>query len=377
MNKRRKKSNKRLHKLALVLFVCMMVPVIGCIRCEAAEDELEASVNENVDKIIDDFYSAIPDGTVDASNIGSISESLGPKHILEQIFRVLSDRGSELGAFLLTLIGICMMNALASQARDEPGSYATRAVGIVSSVMLFDRLMFLVDGSVESIRKINEFFGAVIPVALAVNSVGVSPSTASAQAIGMGLTLGAYSHITSGLLSGVVTVIFVGSAASAIDPMFVRLSQGVKNIFLTLMGILTVLVGATFSLQTVISASADSALIRSARYAVSNTVPIVGGAISGVLGVALGCVSYARGIVGGGAIAVILSLVLSPLVVLFAYRLCLKAGAFFASLTSGESFSVFGPFLGALDALIAVYALTSVVYIGELVAFLKGGVSFA
>ena len=103
-------------------------------------------------------------------------------------------------------------------------------------------------------------------------------------------------------------------------------------------------------------------------------MPIVGGAVSGALGIAIGGVSYARGVVGGGGIAVILSLMLSPLILLFAYRLCLKAGAFFVSVSSAqECEGVLNAFIGSLDCLIAVYVLSSVIYIVELAAFLLGG----
>jgi hypothetical protein len=118
--------------------------------------------------------------------------------------------------------------------------------------------------------------------------------------------------------------------------------------------------------------------IRSAKYAASGTIPIVGNAVAGALGLVFGGISYARSIVGTGAIAVILSLVLSPLVTLFAYRAVLRLGICFCSLCSVDGCeSIFSSFLGALDSLIAVYSLTAVVYVTELVAFLKGGVSLA
>ena len=82
--------------------------------------------------------------------------------------------------------------------------------------------------------------------------------------------------------------------------------------------------------------------------------------------------------VGGGSIAVVLSLMTAPLVTLFMYRICLRMGIFFTSLCSiGGCEGVLNSLLGAIDVLIAVYALTGVIYITELVAFLKGGVGVA
>jgi stage III sporulation protein AE len=286
----------------------------------------------------------------------------------------LKGNSGELARLLLTLLGIALISSLASLWEGELGAFSSRAVGAVSSVMLFDSLSFLLKGASESLREINSFFGAVIPITVAVNSIGVSPTTSSTQAIGMGLTLGMYSFITSEVMTALVLAVFISSAASGIDPIFGRISRGIKNLLITSLGIISVFVGATFSLQSAISAAADSAIVRGTRYAISSSVPIVGNAVSGALGVAIGGVSYARGIVGGGAIAVILSLMLSPLILLFAYRVCLKAGAALAGICAPSGCEgMLTSFIGSLDTLIAVYSLSVVVYIAELVSFLKGG----
>ena len=127
-----------------------------------------------------------------------------------------------------------------------------------------------------------------------------------------------------------------------------------------------------------ISSGADNAVIRSAKYAIGGTVPIVGGTVSSALGLLIGSAGYARSIVGGGAIAVVLSLIISPLVTILMYRLCLKLGLVFSSLISSDGCAdVISSFLGAIDMLMAAYAFSAIVYIAELLAFLKGGVGYA
>ena len=83
-------------------------------------------------------------------------------------------------------------------------------------------------------------------------------------------------------------------------------------------------------------------------------------------------------VVGGGAIAVVISLIISPLITILMYRLCLKLALIFASLISVDGCAdVISSFLGAIDMLMAAYAFSAIVYIAELVAFLKGGVGYA
>ena len=372
-----KKTNKRLHTILLsVLCIVCIVRTCGVV-CHAETSDAESTITGPKD-ILEDFNNVVPDGIDRLDDVNEISESVGIKRILSQIIATVSGEKRELSLFLASLLGVCLMSALASQFDGELSTFASRCVLVVFSVMMLDKLFFLLSGVVDSLKEINSFFEALIPVTVAVNSLGVSPTTASTQALGMGLTLGAYSFVSTELLTPITGAIFVCSAACTLDPVFERLSLGVRNLFVSVLGVLTVLVGATFSLQSVISSSADSALVRSARYAVSSTIPIVGNTVSGALGIALGSVSYARGIVGGGAIAVVVSLLIAPLITVLSYRMCLKLGGAFCSLCAVDGArGVLNAFIGALDTLIAVYSLTCIIYLVELAAFLKGGVGVA
>lgn len=373
MSKKTRKVKCILHKTVFMAVAFALTISITGVVCSADEGEMDV-VKGEVDSIIRDFFGIIPDGGQAPDGVGDISESVSIKSIFGGIIETLKGSGGELSSFLLTILGIALFTSLSSVAEGELAAFCSRSVLAICSAMLFEKLLFLMDGAAKSLGEINSFFNAVIPVTVAVNSVGVSPTTATTQAVGMGITLGIYSFVSSEIMTKVVFAVFLSSAASGIDPLFGRVARGVRNILVTSLGLLTALVGATFSLQSVISASSDSAIVRGARYAISSAVPIVGSVVSGALGIAIGGVSYARSIVGGGAIAVILSLMLSPLILLFAYLLCLKAGAFFVSVCSAnECEGVLNAFIGSLDCLIAVYVLSTVIYIVELVAFLLGG----
>ena len=378
MKKGRQKVKNTLRKVIYSLLLSVLIASLINMDCRAEESSAEENIKSGVDDILDDFTDVLPEEYKDMGNIEKVSESVGIKRILEVVLNEINGKSGEISAFLLMLLGIVMMGALSSLSTSELGFVSSRAIGVVASAMLFERLASVVLGAVSSLGEVGDFFGALVPISLAVNSLGVSPTTATTQALGMGLTLGVYGYIAKKIILPVVIAVFVTSAASSIDPLFGRLSKAIKDIFLWIIGIFTVLLGATFSLQSVISSSADSTAIRSAKYAIAGTIPIVGNAVSGALGLVFGGVSYARGIIGGGAIAVIIMLVLSPLVTLLLYRICIKVGVFFASVCSAEGCaSVISSFLGAIDTLIATYALTSVVYILELVAFLKGGALLA
>lgn len=377
MKKKDKKEKKRLHKAVILLTFILIISSFSVVDCFAREDK-DDKIGMDVDSILNDFSAILPESGPHISDASSLSEAVGIKRILSDVIDAIKGESGNFADFLLTLLGISLIMALVSQWEGEMSGASCRAIGIIFSVMMLERFTFIAEGMCDSLSEINGFFASVIPISIAVNSFGVSPTTASVQAFGMGITLGIYSFICSRFLSGLAIAIFVLSSASAIHPLFTRFSRGARNVFLSILGILTVLIGATFALQTTIASSSDSAILRGAKYAVSSAVPVVGSAVSGTLGVLGGAVTYARGIVGGGAVAVIISLMLSPLVTVLLYRVCLKIGISLASLCSIDGAeSAFSSFLGALDILIGVYSLTSVLYIVELVAFMKGGGAFA
>ena len=154
------------------------------------------------------------------------------------------------------------------------------------------------------------------------------------------------------------------------------LSRGIKSLFMWFVGILTALIGGTLSLQTMISAAQDSAAMRAARYMASGLIPVVGSTVSGALSTLAAGVGYAKGIIGGGAILTLISLVLAPLVTLLLYRFALAlAGVVADYLSARTGASIFAAFRFSLDMLIAVFSLSSIIYILEIILFVKAGVA--
>lgn len=372
------KVKYKLHKVALTAIFATIIIGLSVVESVALESGDVYEITEKTEGIIEDFKEALPEGYGEYADIGKASESVGIKQILSRILNAASGGRSEYVSLLLTLVGVVIFSSLASLHESDVGAASSRAVGVICSALLFDRLLFLIIGSVEALGELGDFFSSVIPVCLAVNTLGTSPSTATAQALGMGITLAIYSYLSQSLLLPLVSAAFVTSAVSSVDGAFARISKGIRSAFLWIIGIFSTLVSATFSLQSVIASGADNAVIRGAKYAIGGTVPIVGGTVSSALGLLVGGAAYARSVVGGGAIAVVISLIISPLITILMYRLCLKLALIFASLISVDGCAdVISSFLGAIDMLMAAYAFSAIVYIVELVAFLKGGVGYA
>ena len=183
------KVNNRLHKVLIIILLSAIFTMVSAVNPWAAEEDPGSKIDGEIDGIIDRFEEELPKGYEEYAEPHGAIESLGIKRIIEGVFGAMDENTPAIVSFLLALVGISLFSSLTSLFTSEMGVFASRAVGAVSCAFLFDRLLFLIKGGVESLNEIGDFFSLVVPVTVGVNSLGASPSTATAQALGMGVTL--------------------------------------------------------------------------------------------------------------------------------------------------------------------------------------------
>ncbi|MBQ8372339.1 MAG: hypothetical protein IJX38_05345 [Clostridia bacterium] len=331
---------------------------------------------EGFEEYIEEFQSLLPSGV--SADAEASADMLGLDSILAEIVGTLDGSIGRIGGFLLLLVGSALLMALASNASGELSSACCTATVTVCSVAIFSGIMPVVSEVTRGIEGMSGFFSSLMPIMIGVNALGGAGATSAAHSVGMSLTLYLYSSLGNAL-SVLVMAIFVLGLIGTIDGgAAASIGRGVRSAFGKGMGILTALVSATLSLQTVITSSADSAAMRMAKYSASSMIPVVGSTVSGALSTLAGGLSYAKGAVGGGAVAALVMMALPPLVTLLLYKLCFfLAGVFldFCSCTDGSR--AIGSMAGGIDALISVYALTALIYIFEVVLFIMGGVNLS
>ena len=112
--------------------------------------------------------------------------------------------------------------------------------------------------------------------------------------------------------------------------------------------------------------------MKTARYAVGNMIPIVGGTLGASLGTLGASLAAVKNGVGIGAVAVVLSLAVPCLVELYRSRLSLSLAEAFSRLLGFETGEkLLGEFRSALDMLLGVTAFTSLSFLLYLAVFVK------
>lgn len=329
------------------------------------------------DGYIEDFRGILLDGQgEELTDTRSLMNAVSIEALLSEIISIARGEGSRVIAFLLALIGIGIISSLSASVGTKLAVATERAIGVVASIAVFSYLGEIFSSAESGILKISSFFSAAVPIYTAISVSSGAVSTASVQALGM--------NFTSALLGGagisVMTAAVGMGVASALtsfmgDGRTEALSKSVHGFFKWLCGIATALIMATLSLQSIISTVSDSAVLRAARYAASGMIPMVGGTVSGALSTLAAGLAYAKGIVGAGSVALIVTLALSPLIILLLYRLALSLAISFVSFIGTPCIQkIYSSYKSALDSLCAVYALSACLCIFEIILFMKSGV---
>lgn len=335
---------------------------------------LSVSADEVGGGYVNEFFEALPDGIKE--KIGgeeNILNSVGIEALLGEIISQISGQGSQISAFFACLTAIFILSAASSFSHSATGDMASRVINIVGAVLIYGRISALFTSVSQSIEEICTFFASLIPITSAVSAMSGASLTANTQASGMYLILTLFSGGGGRLLS----LLSAFSLALALSGSLggetaTRILRGFKSLFGWTVGILTALISGVIALQTVISSASDSAVLRTARYMTTSLVPVVGSTVSSALSTLSGGLSYARSVIGGGAIGAILLLALSPLVMLLLYRLALSLCLSLSEMLGVQS-GTFSSFRFSLDAITSLYALMSISFILQLILFIKVG----
>lgn len=334
----------------------------------------------DTDGIIEDhlgnFENILPEGYGGISEGGERLDSLiGPEAVIREIVAAVSGSGAALGAFFASLIGCVALTAIAESFEGRLSDAAGTGVTVVFGGAIAAVILPIFSECAEVLSSASKFFSLFVPVATAIQVSSGAVNTASASAVGMNLTVSALSGLGTpfflmlagfGLCTGLLSAFGDGATAS--------LASGVKKFFMWAMGLICALIMGALSLQTFIASARDSAAMRAAKYAATSLIPVVGGTVSGAMATLATGLSYVKSVVGVGALAVMLSLLLSPLILILLYRGAVSAASGIAGyLGASRAERLLSSVRGAFDLYLAVYAISSVIYVFEIALFMMVG----
>lgn len=369
---------------ALALAWLLVLPVCA----EGQGEVLGETYTSFVEGIPDDVAELLPDDlfSSDMDKVaGAAQEVSGFAWLLDRILTIL---GAELdGAVSLfgRLLSVLVMAALASLLKGAVGSDAIgSAVELCTSAAVIGSVISLTGEAVTAVggffERISTLVNGMIPLTGALLALGGNINTAVVSGGGMMIFLNIIENLCAATLAPVVGV----CVAIAVSEAFFGggrlrgIGNFVKKLYTYFLGTVMLLLTFTLSVQTNLSASADSVAMKSAKMLAGRAIPVVGGAVGDTLRTVAGSVVYLKSTVGAVGVAAVALVLLPPLCTVLIYRMALVAASACADLlgcsTEGKLLESFVTVYGYLLAVMCICAVTTIFL---LTMFVKCSVAMA
>ena len=372
---------------AFFIFICIML--VGSELLSVRENSLRVRVNSEtmstdtafedaegeLERIFNEFAKLLPPG-IEADD-ENLADTVGIEAVLDWIERELSGGGSGAVRTFALFFGISLLFAVSELLCfdcSELAASSKAAVGVCMTVPVLQSAWDIILTVKEGLVSGSQIFSGVLPLLCSVAAIGGEVRSAAASGAAMSVSLSFVSGFLTELLLPISTLIFSASLISSFDTGQVtkRVAKGIKNIFTFFIGAVTVVLLGTLTLQNVVASSQDTVALRGVKYAISGMIPIAGSTISGALSALTSGVKAMTGTMGALSVVSVITVMGAPLIRMLLYRLAVQMCITFSEAVGadfGQSF--FESFRGAIDALIATLTSSTVIYVMQIVVFMK------
>lgn len=110
------------------------------------------------------------------------------------------------------------------------------------------------------------------------------------------------------------------------------ITEGIKKCIQWILGLVMTFFVGLITVQSIIGVSADTVGIRTAKFMVSNFIPVIGSAISDAYTTVKGSIGLLRSGVGTFGIVILMLTILPPIITIIAFKISLSIGGFISDL---------------------------------------------
>ncbi|MEA4832924.1 MAG: hypothetical protein VB118_09970 [Oscillospiraceae bacterium] len=233
------------------------------------------------------------------------------------------------------------------------------------------------DAASHYIKELNIFIKCMLPVMTSLYTLGGNAASAAVQNTGIFLACELLDTLCAEVLLPLLRIGFAFSLASAISPApLAGISKFLKNLMSGLCVAMMTLFGTVLYFQTSLASAADTALLRTARFAAGTFIPVVGSLVGEAAKTVGGGISVIKSTTGFFGIAVIIYILAVPIIGIFTKKLSIGFASLCAGLVGAAREEAFLKELGELfNILLAFLFSTGIYFIIALTIFIKTGVS--
>lgn len=303
-----------------------------------------STAEEYSDYGLNELYDAVPEeikGYLDENGIsvdGNGIENIDIKNILYDIINYISDNIKQPLAMFSSLLAVIILCTIVRNMYDFGNNDSVSGVftivsALTSIIIISAFLSSLIETINTAINSVSGFMITYIPVLAGIIAIGGHASTAAVFSSVMIISIEILTQITVNILFPLTSCLVGISVASGVDKdlNIDKLGDGLKKIVVWVLGLLMTIFIGFLTLQSNITASADTIALRIAKFTVSTSVPFVGGAVSDALSTVKSSIEILKS--GVGSFGILIGVcILMPI---FLNVLCYRFFLFGAGIISG------------------------------------------
>ncbi len=297
----------------------------------------------------DSVYGALPDDAREYLDEKRITPEnggaeLSPGEIFSDILETVLENAARPLEMFAALLAVILLTSLLSGLKSNTTQPKTDPVftlvsSLAGTVIASSFLSEAMSGIDITLSAASDFMLTYVPVLAGIIAAGGQAASASVFSAVMMVIIQLLTQIASKLLIPMCGIMLGVTAAGGLNPDLKteRLAEGIKKVIIWALGlIMTVFIGI-LTLQSTIASAADTVTLRAAKFAVSTSVPIVGGAVSDALATVKSSMLLLKSGMGGFGVAAVCTVLLPVLIRALCYRFFLFVSEVLADMFSADS----------------------------------------
>ncbi len=362
-----------MKKLVFICTSALILMLFTSVKADATDLEMQS------------IYDIVPDGIKDALQIDPSSDvidtdTFGFDYMMSLVKNTFDDAvSSAAGSFGMILSVILISSAASLHFKDTLDGKARDAVSLIGTLTIACAVLARELARCEEIvafsYAISAFVGAMTPILFTMHTATANTVTAGVTASGFLL----FSSAVEFLSTHICIPIYKAALSFSVISVSLPTDGGTRQIagflrrtFTTVLTAAAIIYVTVLSYQTYLASAADSVAARSVKFAVSSSVPVVGGILSDTVRTVYSGLTIIKSSSGTLGIVVMIALSLPLLIKLSFSGFLYGAAAFAASLLGCDrEASLLSSFRECMGLLCAVVSVITVVFIIGTALFIK------
>lgn len=348
--------------LAVLAFAVFLFPGTVSASAESLEENIDEQLGNLDLSEIEDYIDSLGEGEQGLFSSGFLAvvkdilngeTQYDIKDVFGVFFSSIAEEFRLLIPHFLIILAVSVLCGVMSSARGSALSQSIKEIVFYACILAVIVILAadfgaLVDNSKNTIEKLTNLSEIMLPVILTLMIAGGGNASAALYRPAVAFLTNGISGIFLNVLIPVIGLTLVFSVLSNLSSSF-KLNQTqafLHSLVKWVVGLSVTVFAFFMSAQGLSSAVIDGISFRAAKYAITNSIPLVGGLLKDGFDLVLAGSVLIKNAVGLSAVFILFSVILQPVIHLIVFQLTLKL---FAALTEPVGDSRISGFLAAVS----------------------------